>query len=133
MLRPERILVLMLSMIAAVSMLAAVPVVMPHHAMDACHRALGMGDLPAMPVIVYLTRSVSALYVFHGGLLWLVARDPRRYASLITYLGLAFVVFGIVSLGIDIHARLPWFWIAVEGPLLVVIGLAILGLQRRMV
>ena len=128
--RSERLLVALLYLCAAVSSLAAIPVVMPHRWMDIAHRWLGMGELPQMPVIVYLARSLSALYVFHGGMLWFMARDVRRYSTLITYLGVAFVVFGIVSLGIDLHSQLPRMWIAVEGPLLVAVGAAILLLQR---
>jgi hypothetical protein len=130
MLRSERLLVALLYLCAAVSSLAAIPVVMPHRWMDISHRWLGMGELPQMPVIVYLTRSLSALYVFHGGMLWFMARDVRRYSTLITYLGFAFVGFGIVTAGIDLCAHLPVMWIAMEGPLLMGVGVAILVLQR---
>ena len=129
--RAEPILVILLRCIAVASALAVVPVFMPYAWMDLCHRRLGLHTLPQLPVIVYLTRSLSAMYVFHGGLLWLVARDVHRYAGLITYLGLAFLVFGAVVLGIDLHAQLPWFWVVSEGPVEIVVGLAILLLQRR--
>ena len=104
----ERMLVLLLRAIAVAASLAVVPVFMPHAWMDACHRGLGLGPLPETPVIVYLTRSLSAMYVFHGGLLWLVAGDLRRYAPLVTYLAAAFTAFGLVTLWIDVHAGLPW-------------------------
>ena len=48
-----------------------------------------------------------------------------------TYLGWAFLAFGAASLWIDFHARLPWFWIAAEGPFTLLLGLSILVLQRR--
>ncbi len=127
----ERMLVLLLRAIAVAASLAVVPVFMPHAWMDACHRGLGLGPLPETPVIVYLTRSLSAMYVFHGGLLWLVAGDLRRYAPLVTYLAAAFVVFGIVTLWIDVHAGLPWPWVASEGPAGLVFGVAIFTLRRR--
>ena len=127
----ERMLVLLLRAIAVAAALAVVPVFMPHRWMDACHRWLGLGSLDELPVIVYLTRSLSAMYVFHAGVLWVVARDVRRYAAMVTYLAAAFVAFGIVMLWIDIHARLPWPWIAVEGPLAIAFGVAILILQRK--
>jgi hypothetical protein len=127
----ERILVVLLRGIAVLAMLAAVPVFMPHEWMDLCHRRLGLGQLPEQPVIVYLTRSLSAMYVFHGGLLWLVAGDVRRYAPLVTYLAFAFMGFGAVSLWIDLRAGLPWFWLASEGPFSLLFGLAVLTLHRR--
>jgi len=129
--RGERPLVLLLRGIAVAAALAVVPVFMPHRWMDTCHRWLGLGTLPELPVIVYLTRSLSAVYVFHAGVLWVVARDVRRYAALVTYLAAAFMAFGIVTLWIDIHARLPWPWVAVEGPLGVAFGLAVLILRRK--
>ena len=111
--------------------LAIVPVFVPHAWMDACHRWLGLGTLPETPIIVYLTRSLSAMYAFHAGLLWIASRDVRRYAAIIIYVGLALVAFGGVMLWIDIRAGLPWFWIAGEGPLTIVTGLVIFVLQRR--
>lgn len=120
----ERALVIIVRGIAAAATLALVPVFMPHAWMDACHRMLGLGTLPELPVIVYLTRSLSALYAFHAVVLWVAAADVRRYAGMITYLALAFVAFGAVTLWIDVHASLPWFWIVAEGPFSIVLGAA---------
>ena len=127
----ERTLAIMLRVVGTAALLAIVPVFMPHAWMDQCNRWLGLGPLPELPVIVYLTRSLSAMYVFHGGLMLLVAGDLRRYAAVVVYLGWAFAGFGVVSLWIDIHAHLPWFWIATDGPLALAYGLAVLVLQRR--
>jgi hypothetical protein len=126
----ERILAAILRFVGAMALLAVVPVFMPHAWMDGCHDALGLGTLPETPIIVYLTRSLSALYAFHGGLMWLVAADLRRYAAVVTYFGCAFLTFGAVILWIDFHAGLPWAWIACEGPFLICYGLAILVLQH---
>ncbi len=124
-------LVILLRVIAVAAVLAIVPVFMPHAWMDACHRGLGLGELPETPIIVYLTRSLSAMYAFHGGLLWMVARDVRRYAAVITYLALAFIGVGVVMLWIDVKAGLPWFWTAAEGPFTILVGVGLLVLRRR--
>jgi hypothetical protein len=124
-------LVVCLRTIAAVESLATLAVFMPHAWMDACHRGLGLGTLPAQPILIYLTRSLSALYAAQAGLIWLVSGDVRRYAPVVLYLGLAFLVFGAVVLGIDCHAGLPWFWICGEGPVLMLIGSLILVLLWR--
>ena len=129
--RAERILVILLRAIAVAASLAIVPVFMPHSWMDACHGWLGLGTLPETPIIVYLTRSLSAMYAFHAGLLWIISRDVRRYAAIITYIALAVMVFGAVMLWIDVRAGLPLFWIAGEGPFTIGMGLAILILQRK--
>lgn len=125
----ELVLVLLLRAIAVAASLAIVPVFMPHAWMDACHDWLGLGSLPETPIIAYLTRSLSAMYAFHAGLLWIASRDVRRYAAIITYISLALVIFGAIMLWVDVRAGLPWFWIASEGPLTVGMGLAMLLLQ----
>jgi len=127
----EKILVGLLRGVALAAMVAVVPVFMPHRWMEEIHEAMGMGSLPELPVVVYLTRSLSAMYVFHAGILWLATTDLKRYAALVTYLGLAFAAFGAASLWIDVRAGLPWFWIAAEGPFAIALGIAILALQRR--
>ncbi len=129
----ECMLVSLLRAIAVLDALAVVAVFMPHAWMDTGHRWLGLGPLPEMPIIVYLTRSLSAMYAFHGGLLWLAARDVRRYAALITYTALACAVFGAVLIWIDLSAGLPWFWRTGEGPFFIAVGLAVLALQRGVV
>ncbi len=127
----EHILVFLLRAIALSASLAVVPVFMPHAWMDACHDWLGLGTLPETPIIVYLTRSLSAMCAFHAGLLWIVSGDVRRYAPIVTYIALAVMVFGLVMLWVDMRAGLPWFWIAAEGPLTIGMGLVLLVLQRQ--
>ncbi len=129
--RFELALVVCLRVIAAVESLAILAVFMPHAWMDACHRGLGLGALPEQPILIYLTRSLAALYAAQAGLIWLASSDVRRHALVVRYLGFAFLVFGAVVLGIDCHAGLPWFWILGEGPVLMLIGPLILGLHWR--
>lgn len=130
--RAERSLVLLLRCIAVAAALAVVPVFMPHAWMDACHRQLGLGTLPETPIIFYLTRSLSAMYAFHAGLLWIASRDVRHYAAMITYFGVGVLVFGATLIWIDLRAGLPWCWTAAEGPFTIVLGLAVLLLLRKM-
>jgi hypothetical protein len=126
----EKLLVVLLRAIALLDSLAIVPVFMPHAWMDACHGWLGLGTLPDAPIIVYLTRALSAMYAFHAGLLWIASQNVRHYATLITYIALACAVFGTVLVWIDLRAGLPRLWIAGEGPFFIGVGLAMLALQR---
>ena len=126
----ERVLVVLLRVVGLTELLAIVPIFMPHCWMDAIHAALGLGPLPELPIIFYLTRSLSAMYAIQGGLLLLVAQDVRRHAALVTYFGLATLAFGGVSLWIDAAAGLPWFWVAGEGPFALAFGCALLVLRR---
>ena len=68
-------------------MLLALPAVfMPVEWMAAIHRWLGLGELPATPLVEYLARSTSALYVLLGSLFFVIAGDLRRYAAIVKLL-----------------------------------------------
>jgi hypothetical protein len=39
---------------------------------------------------------------------------------------------GVLLLGIDLHAPMPLWWTLAEGPWVIVIGLVLVGLARRL-
>ena len=130
----ERFLAFLLRAIAAVSAFSIIGIFMPHSWMAKCHDdwlGLGATPLPDQPVIGYLTRSLSLFYLMMAGLVWLAATDVRRHSVVVTYILWAFIVFGIVTTGIDLHANMPWLWTVGEGPVLVVLGAFMLWLQRK--
>lgn len=126
----ERLLIYLLRFGAVLLGTAFLTMFLPAEWMAAIHRRLGLGDFPASPLVDYLTRSASALYAFHGGVLAVASLDVRRYAPLIDYLGWANVVLGLALLGIDLHAGLPGWWVLAEGPWIVATGVALLWLVR---
>ena len=99
--------------------------------MDATHRWLGMGILPAEPIEGYLARSTSAFYAFFGGLLLLVSFDLQRYRGLLIYIGLMHIIFGVLLLAVDLIEGLPLFWSFTEGPAVIIFGVIILALSCR--
>ena len=103
-------------------------VFMPTAWMERSHRLLGLGAFPATPLVDYLTRSLSALYGIHGGVLLVVSSDVRRHAPIVRYLGVMNIVLGLLMLGIDLHAGMPAWWSWGEGPPVVVVGIALLVL-----
>lgn len=107
-------------------------VFLPVDWMSTTHWALGMGEFPASPLVDYLTRSVSVLYAFHGGLLLLLSTNVHRYRTLIIYVGASNLVIGLLLLGIDLHAGMPTWWTATEGPPVFVVGGVVLLLVRRL-
>ena len=109
---------------------AFLAVLLPVEWMASTHRWLGLGEFPRTPVVDYLARSVAAFYGFHGVLLFILSTDTARYRTLIWFVALMNVVFGLMLLAIDIHAGLPAYWIAFEGPPVVVIGIAVALLNR---
>lgn len=111
-------------------LLAAPAVVMPYRWMNAIHQGLGLGTLPDVPIVNYLTRSESALYVIAGVFTLAIARRPRQYAALITLWGCCVLAFGALFLPIDLSSRMPLVWTSFEGPYLVILGSTVLILSR---
>jgi hypothetical protein len=118
-------------MVGTVSLFALVAVFMPYAWMDTIHRAIGMGSLPSQPIVGYLARTLSMFYALMGGLLLLCSFDIQRYWILLRYLSVAFVFFGVVVLGIDYLEGMPDYWRRLEGPFVIIYGIAMLVLVLR--
>jgi hypothetical protein len=126
-----RLLALLLRVGAAVLLTAFGAMMLPTEWMATIHRWLGLGEFPRTPVVEYLTRSVAALYGFHGVLMWMVASDLSRLRPVAVYLGWMNVLFGGLVTVIDLEAGLPWWWVTFEGPPIAGFGVLILWLLRR--
>ena len=124
-------MVWLLRLFGASTLTALGAVFMPHDWMNLIHQRLGMGELPHLPIVGYLTRSISALYALHGALLIFLSLDVQRYLPLVRFLGAASVVMGVLLLGLDLAVGMPVFWTVAEGPPVVALGLVILVLARR--
>lgn len=119
--------------VGACLMLLALPAVfLPTQTMAALHAWLGLGSFPDAPIVSYLSRSASALYAVHGGLLWVVSGDVCTYRGIIVYLGHSTAVLGVLFWGIDFYAGLPAYWTWLEGPLVIAIGLTLTIMVRRL-
>jgi len=129
--RSEQALVLIMRISAAVLLIALVPAVMPFAWMEDIHRHLGMGELPARPIVGYLTRSLSALYAVHGALLFFVSLDVRRFLPVVKCLAVLKILFGIGMFALDLAVGMPPFWTGCEGPILVGVGSVFLWLSGR--
>ena len=129
--RSENALRILLQIIGVVFLVALLAVVMPTPWMDTIHRRLGLGELPRAPIVEYLTRSLSLMYALLGALFLYMARDVRRYASLVSFFAAVSIVAGGILLGIDLYAGLPLDWIVFEGPVAVVLSVVLLVLARR--
>ena len=129
--RPERTLVLLIRVVGGVSLLAVPFVFVPYSWMNGIHGWLGMGEMPSEPVVGYLARSTSAFYAMLGGLLLVLSCDVRRYRPVLVFLGAVVAVFGLALAVIDRAEGLPRFWCVWEGPFVVVFGVAMFLLGRR--
>lgn len=127
----ERWLVFLLRLGGVVLLLAFPTMLLPVSWMAATHEALGMGPFPASPLVDYLTRSIAALYGFHGVLLFLISRDVRRYSPVILFAASMSLIFSVMILIIDLHAGVPLRWTLVEGPSVFALGLILMLLALR--
>jgi hypothetical protein len=128
--RGDKLLTFLLRFFGVSALFALVAVVLPFSWMAATHRWLGLGEMPAAPVVEYLARSLSAFYALFGALCLMVASDLQRYRPLARFFGVAFAVMGVAALGIDLAAGMPWWWSASEGPFGVVVGGMLFFLAR---
>src|SRR6266852_3800840 len=120
--KADKALVILLRFLGVTMLFALVAVFMPVSWMDATHRWLGLGKIPIAPVVEYLARSLSAFYAVFGALHLLAASDLERYRPLVRFLGMTSALMGVVLLGIDLAAGMPWWWSAFEGPPTVALG-----------
>ena len=127
----RRLLVALLRLGGGVTVTAFLAILLPVEWMAAAHRWLGLGEFPQSAVVDYLARSIAALYGFHGVLLFIVARDPDRFAAIVRYIGFMNIAFGAILVAIDAHAGLPWWWTLGEGPPIIAFGVVVLLLNRR--
>ncbi|MCG8606650.1 hypothetical protein MJD09_16905 [bacterium] len=127
---PELMLKVLLRLIGTSSLFALIFVAAPYSWMNNIHAWLGMGSLPKEPIVGYLARSTSAFYAILGGLFWVVSFDLPRHLTVLTYLGVAFILFGATLFAVDWSEGMPLFWTVWEGPFVVVFGLGFLLLVR---
>ena len=121
-----------LRVVGSASAAGVVFVAVPYGWMDSIHAALGLGGLPDEPIVGYLARSTSALYAMLGGLFWVISFDLRRYRRLTVYLGSVIATFGAALLVIDRVEGLPFLWWVWEGPFVMLLGITMLLLNRRL-
>lgn len=116
---------------AAILLLALVPMVFPADWMGTIHYRLQLGDFPTTSITEYLTRSASACYALHGGVVWLISRDVRRYRPMIRPLYLFHLLFAGTMLGIDLYSGMPTWWIVAEVGTISTFALVVLFVERR--
>jgi hypothetical protein len=128
----ERWLVVLLRFGGVLLGTAVLAIFLPDAVMAAIHRRLGLGEYPGAPLTAYLTRSVAALYAFHGGLLLALSTDVRRFRPVLVFVAWATLAFGLALTGIDLHAGLPVWWTLLEGPWVLLVGVLLVVLTRRL-
>ena len=104
----------MLRGIGSLSLAALLAIVMPHSWMDAIHRALGLGELPAIPMVGYLSRSLSLFYAWLAIVPLYASCDIPRHLGLIRLFAVTGLIAATLQTAIDFSAPLPHWWTAAE-------------------
>lgn len=127
----EQYLILFLRVTAALLVPAVGAVVMPYPWMNALHEGLGLGTLPELPLVAYLTRSLSALYVMLAAWCWFLSNDVRRYLPLLRFSVPVTMAFGATLIAIDVLVAMPTWWTLGEAMFMPAWTLTLWQLVRR--
>lgn len=110
---------------------AAVSVFFSPQYMAQIHAWLGLGDFPIQPITVYLAKSTSLLYAIHGLVLLFVSFKFKELHVSVPFLGWLHVVIGAAMIYVDVAAQMPVWWLAIEGPPVIGVGLLLVYLYSR--
>jgi hypothetical protein len=115
----------------AVGLLVALPAtIVPTSWLAAAHEAIGLGPWPDLPLLEYLARSASAAYASLGAVALLASFDVQRYRVFVLFLGLLGLSGGVYLVVLGLAVKLPWWWTALEGPMVILTSLPLLLLSR---
>ncbi len=128
----EQALVLVLRIMAGFELAALGAVFLPTRWMAGIHAGLGLGPFPNAPLTEYLTRSLSALYAFHGAVLLFLSSRVRQHLAVVAFWGWLTLAMGAGMLALDWVVGMPLAWTLAEGPSILVVGSLLVRLSRRL-
>jgi hypothetical protein len=99
--------------------------------MEISHAWLGLGEMPSVPVLIFLIRQASYTYGVHGISLWVLASNVVRFRPLVILNGISFLVAGPVFFMIDYTSGVPWWWTIADPLSCMSFGAALLSLSRK--
>ncbi len=111
---PVRQLSVALRVMAGLDMLAVAAMAAPWSWLAWAARLNGYEIGEAVPLVHYLTRTASGMYVVYGALLWFLSLRPVHHASVIRFLAWISVVHSVAVLAVDLTVGMPMFWCASE-------------------
>lgn len=107
----ERCLVVVLRLGGIVCATALLAVVMPRAWHAAMHVWLGLGTFPDAPLVEYLARGMSGVCGIYGVLLIWLARDVRRYASLLAMQAILLMGVSLAATVMLVDSGMPDWWL----------------------
>lgn len=129
--RAEWIILIIMRVLGVGAMLAIPAIFFPFSWMDSIHRYCGLGELPDVPIVHYLARSLSTFYAIVGAIALFMSRDIRANRPFVHLWGWLIMTTGFVMLGIDLAAGMPVSWTVAEGPPTILCGLLVVWLRQH--
>lgn len=124
--------ILIVMRILGVSALLAIPAIFfPYSWMNNIHQYAGLGELPDVPIVHYLARSLSAFYAVVGTIALYMSRDIRTNRGFVRLWGCLIATIGIVLTGVDLSAGMPLEWTLCEGPPTIICGSMVIWLSAH--
>ena len=121
-----------LRLCGGVEIAALLAVCLPSDGMRAGYEWLRLGEMPEVALFGYLARSTSLLWAVHGAVVVFLTTDIDRYLPVVRFIGWLTLVMGAALIGVDVVERLPLWWTAIEGPVVLVMGGVFLGASGRL-
>ena len=81
----EKFLIIILRVSGLLLVTAFIAVFLPYETMTKIHRQIGLGEMPQLPILAYLARSVSLFYAIHGIILLYISFYSLQYESSIEW------------------------------------------------
>ena len=128
----KRNLIFVLRFVGIFELLAIPTIFLPLAWMNEIHEFLGLGQLPDGPIVLYLARSVSIFYSFHGAITYFISTDVQRYRPIIQSGAMLAICMGVALVVVDITANLPFWWTISEGAFAIGFGAITLWLQKKL-
>jgi hypothetical protein len=127
----DRVLAWSLRICGGVDLLALIAFAMPLEWIRQIHQSCGFGPFPEGPLPEYLARATSLLWGLHGALLVYLSCDVSSHVRVISFVARLTVAGGVLLLWLGLRAGMPWWWVALEGPVFAATGLWYLWWLRR--
>ncbi|NLH17676.1 MAG: hypothetical protein GX455_13955 [Phycisphaerae bacterium] len=127
----DKVVVFLLRATGIAMLTALVFCVCPFSWMETIHQWMGLGTLPDIPIVRYLTRSLSGMYAYLGALLLYLAGDIRRHRGTLLFLSVTGLLFSVGIILLDSAVGMPLFWTVAEGPMTLLLSAILLILLLR--
>jgi hypothetical protein len=120
-----------LRFVAILQVLTALIVFLPENLLATFQAAIGLGQLPHLPLFLYVLRGAAYCQGAIGVLLWIIAGDVVRYRALVLATGVIYLAAAPAFCLIHAEAGTPMWWAILDSASCFAVGaVVLLGAQN---